>query len=239
MNSQASKQIRKFPYIATVLLVIGVGVLVSLGMWQLQRLEWKQNILQSIAVEQFVNAQEVQLDASIIEDAAGDQYPYKRGYVDGVFVSSDPVFIGPRTHDGNVGFHAILPFRFVDGSAIFVNLGWIEDKDNLRPVYRRLVRLQGHVKDGRGVSRFVPQNTPETDNWFRADVNDLALHYGIDAPLPLIFYSEVPGLMGGVLPHDPKVEINNNHLQYAIFWFIMAAVMIAVYVLRFFWFKSS
>ena len=77
---------------------------------------------------------------------------------------------------------------------------------------------------------FTPDNQPDENVWYWVQLDAMAARAGVP---PLPFYVEAgPAANPGGLPIGgrPVVELANNHLQYAITWYGLAAGLLAVYV---------
>ena len=81
---------------------------------------------------------------------------------------------------------------------------------------------------------FIPDNEPEANRWFW---RDLAGHDAFDVPrrragvAPFFLEAEKSDMPGG-WPEggQTRLELPNNHLQYAITWFLLAGALVVIYV---------
>ncbi len=213
---------------ATVTAVILVGFMVGLAVWQLQRLEWKTNLLAEM------NAHMAAAPVPMPE-TLGDKkdWEYRRVTLAGTFDYTHEFLIQPRTLDGRVGYHIVVPFKRASGGTVLVNRGWIADeflKTAQRP--QGIVQIEGILQYPEK-NAFTPDNNPAKNNWFWADTAAMGDAAGIKgvAPALVVIAAKTPGVYptGGRL----TIDIPNDHKQYAIFWFSMAGV------LAFIWFLSQ
>jgi len=228
--------IRLRPRLVPTLFTVPVLLMcIALGVWQLQRLEWKRGLIAERAAA--VAAQPVQLPQTLAEARAMEFRPVVD---DGVFLNDREIFVGATDPRGRAGFHVLTPLREPDGRIVFVNRGFIhsERKD---PATRAGGQLTGTVHIS-GLLRlppeakpnwFLPDNRPDLNYWFWIDLPAMAavarLAPGDIAP----FYIDAdatpnPGgwPQGGVTPLD----LPNDHLQYAIIWFSFATALAVIYV---------
>lgn len=227
----------RLPFWGTVLTITGVCVLCSLGTWQMARLQWKQSLIQVIEAEYALDASEV----SLSEDALVKAVLFKRGHIAGVYQHDKEIKISSRVHKSVPGYHIVTPFILDNGASILVNRGWIPIEAERGDDYA-VARAQGRVVLVGGMraphkpSSFVPQNKPERDVWYRLDIEQVADVKGMSTVSPNIFYVEQRAQKSGeaypIIQHA-RLKLNNNHAQYAIFWFTMAFMMCVVYVFRF------
>lgn len=214
---------------ASILTFAAVCILVSLGVWQVRRLEEKTAFIR-------------QMDAAY---AAPQNHGARRGDTEGqaqvfgrfegVFLTDKAFSFGTKVRDGQPGADLIVPLRTAEGD-VLVNLGFVDlsfDRKSLGELANRSVWVEGLARKS-SWNRFTPQNQPERDIWYRLDIPEIARAKGLERPWALAVYAErASHLLPQGLPNNTRFYPNNNHLQYALFWFAMAGVLVAVYVLRF------
>lgn len=193
-------------------------ILCALGFWQVQRLEWKANLLQKI--EARMEAPAVTLPADIPDP---EEWEYRRVTVSGRVLAGREFLLKPRVRNGKAGYHRIVPLQTDRGHFVFANLGW---SDEVPPA-----PLASYLSlDGLVIipvrARFTPENNPEKNEWYWADIPAMARAAGltVEQARPLLV----------VAGQEAAPEIANNHLHYAIFWFTMAFAVIAIFFIRFF-----
>ncbi len=233
----------RFPFWATVFMLLGVAVLCGLGVWQLERLEWKRTLLRAVEAEYEVDASQVQLSPADFEIMGSG---FKRGFLTGVYRHEHEVFIQARTHEGVPGYHLLTPFQVggFDGSVVLVNRGWVpierempQDGVVVRPP--GAVTVVGMVRRPPEDNMFVPENRPDQGQWYRIDLRQIAKAMGEGGFLSHMLYVETEdgvayeGASSYPVSAAGAVHLNNNHAQYAFFWFTMAAILVFMYVLRF------
>ncbi|HSK39928.1 MAG TPA: SURF1 family cytochrome oxidase biogenesis protein, partial [Arenibaculum sp.] len=127
------------------------------------------------------------------------------------------------------------PLDRPDGATVLVNRGWVP-VDRLDPATRAAGQPAGTVSV-RGVARvprpqawMEPDNEPSANIWYWIDADAMAAHAGRPVAPVVVEAGEAenPGRLpvGGVT----RVAIPNNHLQYVVTWYSLAAVLIAIYV---------
>ena len=228
--------LRKPPIIATVLTIMGIAVLCTLGTWQLQRLEWKEGLLARIALE---TSYETVIPASDIETLAysSDKNLYKRGTIYGRFTGQTR-YLMPRTHEGKSGKNVIAPFITDNNQFIIVDLGWLPfDHEGINKFDLNRTALQGVLRRPDGKNWLTPANDDASGIWYAIDFDDLGQGFvpqGYNV-MPAVFYSEgdLPFAHDGLIAHTAGWQPPNNHLSYAFFWFIMAGVLAVIFALRF------
>jgi len=225
---------QRYPFWATVLTIISVCILCALGVWQLGRLHWKTALLAHMAVEAARPAVPVSVDQ--LEET----WDMRRGKVQGVFDHAHEMALAPRTYDGQTGYHILTPLITKGGSVMIVNRGWVplDKKDQkARPesLIAGSVSITGTFRKPQPDNIFVPMNRPQDGAWYRMDLADMARYLGGQKLPSVVLYADPDGNNASRLPIAAATtpQIANNHLQYAIFWFAMAVVLVGVYIARF------
>ena len=205
-------------FITLLLLILAEIVLINLGLWQVQRLEWKNNIIADIEAQENTDATNTSIDLNSAQ-------PFQRGTIDGFLSGATPVIITPRTHDGDVGGHVILPFMVDNGPPVLVNLGWVADNEATQIPDLTPRRLTGHFREIEDKGHFTPANRPQQNLWHSINLSQLQSYFDVNQDFyPLVFYVEQPAI-GNIIPFDGLPMPRNKHQQYAIFWFFMAGLL--------------
>jgi surfeit locus 1 family protein len=217
------------PSLATL---AGLIVLVALGTWQVERLQWKESLIAQ-RTAQLAAPPEV-LPARSGEWAAWD---FRKVSTSGRFRHDLEQLFGASTHEGRLGHHVLAPLVRADGSALLVDRGWIP-ADRAHPATRREGQVDGPVAVT-GIARyrgddapgwFTPANRPENLMWFSYDLPALEQALGL-ALLPVVVEADGRPNPGGLpIGGQTRVELPNNHLQYAITWYGLALTLLGVYV---------
>lgn len=203
-------------YIFPVLIgILGCAILISLGLWQLRRLDWKETMLAEI--QSRIDAPAVPLPGSV--DPSMKYMPVEvAGTTTGAEID---VLSGSKEQGG--GYQIVSRFITDDGRAIMVDRGFVpqEDRHVERGPTRLTIRGNLHWPDERGSSTPAP-NLAE-NIWFARDVPAMA--ETLDTQPILVVANAVQGDAQGVQPIPVAIEgIPNNHLSYAAQWFMIAAV---------------
>lgn len=214
---------KKWPTVATLTMFV---LLEALGIWQIQRLHWKEALLQQI--HDRMAQKPVPLPETIDNP---DLWEYRRVTLAGEFLSDQTTLIKPRTLDGRVGYHMYTPFRRASGGIVFINRGWISD-DLIAKATRpqAMMQVEGIVQTPHQ-STFTPDNVPEKNDWYWPDLTAMAHTSQLDDPLPVVV--NIAERQPDTYPAGGQVRVDlpNDHRQYAIFWFTMSMVLLVIYFL--------
>ena len=216
-----------------------LAVALGLGFWQLERREWKRDILDRIATNQA--APPMTLDELVKGDPL--RHEYGRVRIAGAFLHDREFFLAARSLKNKVGVHVVTPLRTDDGRVVLFDRGWLpsEMKDPARRAASQpggRVELAGIVRRTQERRQFAPENAPDRNIWFHVDTPTMRRMAGAPAdPVLDRFFLEADGAPNpGGLPvgGQTRLDIPNDHLQYAITWFLIALSLVGVY-LAFHW----
>lgn len=209
----------------------GFALLCSLGIWQVQRLHWKERLIDQLgarAAAAPVGLAEAEAALNRGEDIEFLKLRFSATYL----FDTEKTMIS--TIDGGPGFTVITPAVTADGRAVLVDRGQVPPerlKDYGRP--QGEVEVTGVVRQYRnGQARFDPDNDPAANQWYWWDIPAMLkaskLAPGIKA-LPVVVQL-LPGSAAAddPRPPEPRANLTNNHLGYAITWFGLALALLAV-----------
>jgi surfeit locus 1 family protein len=213
-------------------------VLLGLGSWQLERLHWKQALIAERAAA--LTSAPVPLPTSRAEAAPLEFHPVR---VSGEFLNDREFFLGASSDGGTTGFHVITPLRLADGSLLLVNRGWIPGE--LKDPAKRAAGQLGRTVTLDGLLRLptkgwpswldwaLPANDCGKNYWFWIDIPAMAGCAGMARLLPFtVDAGPAPNPGGFPRGGTTRLALPNDHLQYAITWFVLACVLAVIYVLH-------
>lgn len=232
--NQPSKVPRSSASKGMAIAFIGFAILfagfTALGVWQVQRLFWKLDLIEQ--VETRVGAAPTAAPAPTVAiTAADDQYRHVR--VSGRFDHSKETLSMAVTEMGP-GFWVLTPFKTDQGFSVLINRGFVAP-DFKDPAKRRDGQLEG-VQSVTGLLRmsepeggFMRTNDPVADKWYSRDVAAIASARQVVDPVAQYFIdadaSDVVWPRGGMT----VIKFTNNHLVYALTWFGLAAMSVFGY----------
>ncbi|HSC19559.1 MAG TPA: SURF1 family protein [Rhizomicrobium sp.] len=204
----------------------------ALGMWQLQRLQWKLALIAQ--VNRNLNAPAIPVERALARSST--DAPYRRVVLIGRFDHSKEAYVFGTDANGAPAYHVITPFTLDDGRKLLVDRGIVPER--LRdPRKRRAGLLQGEqritgvwrIPDAPGV--FAPASNIRQRIWYARDVRGLVEADHIRVAAPAIVEADAkPNPGGWPKGGQTVVSFRNDHLQYAITWFGLAAVTVGGWV---------
>jgi surfeit locus 1 family protein len=220
-----------------VFALIAFGILMGLGTWQLQRLQWKNDIVARI--EARVHAEPVQPPAvSEWARLSSSDYEYTRVRLRGRFDHAREVLIfRPSGGAGNQpGFHVLTPLVLSrTAGTILVNRGFVPDALKA-PSSRSAGQIDGDVeitgllRAPEARSTFTPPDEPARGLWFTRDPTAIGKHLAIKGAAPFSIDADArPNPGGWPRGGETVVKIRNDHLAYAMTWYGLAVTLLAVF----------
>nr|OQO11398.1 hypothetical protein B0A51_15533 [Rachicladosporium sp. CCFEE 5018] len=201
----------------------------GLGCWQVQRLEWKTEIMARF--EDRLVREPLPLPP-VVDPSAIKDFDYRRVYAKGVLRHEKEMLVGPRLHDGKDGFLVVTPLdrrgEFPDSevnTTVLVNRGWIpasmaDPRTRPEGLPIGVTTVEGLLREPWKRNLFTPVNKPEEGKFYFPDVAEMAAHAGAQGvwveetmrnDLLESYRREEKGIPIG---RAPEVNLRNNHGQY-------------------------
>lgn len=200
--------------------VTGTAILIGLGVWQVNRLAWKRDVVAEI--ERRIAADPVALPAHPDPDA--DKYLPVR--VSGR-IGDEELHVLVSIKRIGPGYRVIAPFETGTGRRILLDRGFVpsEEKDAARSVGEMTVT--GNLHWPQEIDAYTPDTEFDANIWYARDVPAMAAALGAEPVLLIARSATGPDVTP--LPVDTR-GIPNDHLQYAITWFSLALIWAAMTV---------
>jgi len=217
--------------------LVALPILIGLGVWQLQRLAWKESLIVSISEGLGHAPVPLEQPGDSWKGLAGKEYwPVT---VVGRFRHEDERRLFAT--DGNtMGWHIYTPLETRGGKLVFVNRGFVPDALK-EPASRAAgqiageVTVQGLVRKPGVRGWFEPDADRARNVWYWRDLQGMTAALGSDADrarmLPLFVDAAAEPANPGGWPKGgvTRLDIPNRHLEYALTWFGLAATLLAVF----------
>ena len=209
----------KNKFLFSVFVYFIILILLSLGFWQLYRLNWKLNLLSEI---------DSSLRNDPVEFSKVDKKNYLRIKTSGIVDFNKQIYLYNLNESGKPGFEVINPI-IINNENYLINRGWIpfdkKDKPEINLINER--NIIGTLKLQHKASTFKPENDINKNYWFTLNREDIFKYTGKKFSDYIIY------LNGDYKLPKPKVitaNISNNHKKYAITWFSMAISILLIYL---------
>lgn len=221
----------KFSVVTLGVVVLAVGVLCGLGVWQVKRLQWKTELLHRIQALQYAPAEPLNVALNHLE--AGRDVDFIR-----VTTACEPAPPAPPARvytvsDAGPGWRPIVLCRLKVGpySAVLLDLGI--EPDAARATDGPLTapaQLTGVLRIPPGHRPFMATPDGEAGEFGWRNVKAISAYLGAPGAAPVFLMLEKPAAAQGIQPQPAPVDIPNNHLGYALTWFGLAAALVGVYI---------
>ncbi len=200
-----------------MLWVAAIVGLLWLGTWQVHRRVWKLDLI--ARVDARIHAAPLAAPAGATKD---DEY--RRIAATGSFVAGKDSFVQAVT-DRGPGWWVMTPLRISGGTTILINRGYVPDRRAVpTPGSVRITGLLRLTEPGGG---FLRRNDPAGDHWYSRDVKAIAARRGLGKVAPYFIDADTVNAPGQPIGGLTVIAFPNNHLVYAITWYVLAVMAAA------------
>ncbi len=216
-----------------IILLASFVTLIFLGTWQIQRLEWKNEIINKLNAEYAKNPSDNIFTFQELQQIPEDELDIRYGNIKGEFIYDKEILMGPHAHKKEISYKVITPMKLTNNNYIFVQRGWLKqtDKDKLTEAQNRpkgIISLTAIFRTPEWNS-FTPNNSPENNIWMKLDIDEIAQAKEIQSIAPVIAYTEKSSKDFGLIQIETTKQYpRNNHKQYALFWYGMALILFII-----------
>jgi cytochrome oxidase assembly protein ShyY1 len=216
------------------LTLAGLALFIGLGTWQLNRKAWKEALIDTLSY---------QLSASPIDlpppgkwhSWTADNSEFTRVRFRAEFAGAPDALVfssGSQIRDDakGLGYFVFSPAKLPNGQQVVVNRGFVPSKSY--PAASGVQEIVGVIRFPESPSWFVADHDAAGEVWTVRDPRAMAKFKGWGPVAPFYIEQESPVPPGG-LPHPAplRVQLRNEHLQYAITWYGLAVVVVVMFVI--------
>ena len=206
-------------FLFSVFVFVIISLLITLGSWQIIRLNWKLSLISEI---------ENSLTRSPIELSKNKNKNFLKIKASGKIDYDKQIYLYNLNEKGKPGFEVINPV-LIDTKNYLINRGWIQfDKKGTAEIINPDEKnIFGTLKKQNKANRFKPENDIEKNYWFTLNRDDIFAYTGKNFSEYIIY------LDGNYQTPKPKkitANISNNHKKYAITWFSLAISILILYL---------
>lgn len=209
-------------------------VLVSLGFWQLDRADEKRLIEEEL--QQAQQKAPLQINNSLDQDLI--KQIYRPATANGYFDGQHQFLHDNKTHQGKPGYHVLTPFILKDTkTAILVNRGWIPYQGHRDKIQD--IRIDVDIRDIEGAIKkpgktILLNDEPQSSGIYPLTIQAIALET-MATPLeysflPVMLELDKADQAGFTREWQPYYGSIGKHNGYAIQWFLMAAILLFLYI---------
>jgi surfeit locus 1 family protein len=201
-------------------------MLVSLGIWQINRLAWKEAMLASIAQAERAPPVPLPTAPSAFEKVFVTGTPDLRS----LSLFGDDV---RTTATGNTinGGELLVVLRRTGARPILVDLGWMPYEDFGRATLPAALSVSGFAQAPERANSFTPKDDPADHQFYLLDPARIGPQLGVPDLAPFVLVAMgAPPARGWPEPAANLPRPPNDHLQYALTWFGLAGVLLAQFL---------
>ena len=209
----------KYKFLFSVFVFFFIFVFLSLGTWQIIRLNWKLDLI-------------TQINNSLENEPVSLTQAEKKNFLkiktSGKIDFNKQIYLYNLNQEGKPGFEVLNPI-LINEENYLINRGWIpfEKKDTSEINKINQEEITGILKIQNKANYFKPANDIEGNYWFTLNRDDIFEYTGKSFSQYIIYLSgdyKIP------LPIKISADISNNHKKYAITWFSLAISILLIYL---------
>jgi surfeit locus 1 family protein len=215
--------------------LVALCILIGLGVWQVERKAWKEGVINRIVTES--RAAPIAPPTAEAWDPAME---FRHVRIAGHFLNDKETLVhglaaGETPGRALQGYYVVTPFVRDGGGVVLVNRGFVPTElkaqaDRKTGLIEGQTEVTGILRGSEARTMFVPAPDPARGEWFNRDVAGIAAARGLTDVAPYLIEADaVPGQTTWPRGGQLRVDLPNNHLQYAFTWFGIAACLVGVF----------
>lgn len=218
----------RFPVILTVVAVALLGVLLGLGVWQVQRMQWKEGLIAG------AEAAAGQPPLPLEEALKLEKPEFRRVLLTCRGLAAAPFVELQSIENSDAGVRLVSACAVEGGPTLLVDRGFVSAEISARPPVNAAdtmpVVVTGVLRRAPAPSALTPP--PAEGRFYGRDAEAMARALKVEGPIsPFTVFATTSTNpdWAALKPSAPPAAFTNNHLGYALTWFGLAAALIAFY----------
>ena len=209
--------------------LVTICFLLLLGYWQIQRLEWKTNIINSVEKNYMLK-----LEKFPFEGGTDKEFEFMQVELKGFFIKEKLMYFFKSNLNGMSGFEIVLPLKTEDAKYVYVILGWIpydfKEKFNLDFIdANKEFIVNGALIYSKERKPLIPDNEYVASIWYLLNTDEMDNFHKIESSSYILKITDQNKFENLLIEFEPS-NIRNNHLQYAVTWFLLSIVILIMYI---------
>lgn len=220
----------RFPFVLTILAVALLGVLLALGVWQVQRMQWKEGLIDGAEAAAGLPP------LPLAEAFKVDNPEFRRVILTCRGLGAAPYVELQSIENSDAGVRLVSACR-PEGmeETLLVDRGFVSADISARPTVNAddtmPVVITGVLRRAPAPSALTPP--PAQGRFYGRDAEAMARALKVEGPIsPFTVFATTSTNpdWAALRPSAPPAAFTTNHLGYALTWFGLAAALIAFYV---------
>ncbi len=224
------KPYNKFTVFTCLLVGAVFALLISLGIWQLIRLQEKKSLLNQL--QEAINMPPKELTAN--------QALYSKVKVKGKFLEGNNIYLYRRHNfmgSSSAGYYLLTPFQTSSNKIIIAARGWFTEQDKAQ-----ISNIKNHGLEEEIIGLLLPSEKKlflipaydmRSNIYFSLELSTVAKQLNLNIEnFYLLLSSPLPGdaidLLKPFPPLKELIHLRNNHLEYALTWFGLALGLLII-----------
>lgn len=209
------------PFFISLILILTTFLL---GIWQLQRLSWKDSLINHFDELKTSLA----IDLSLVERKEFVKIKSK-----GIINRNNKIFFPAKTYNGNVGLRLASEFISENGDIFLIDEGWFNNSKleyfkNNNDIFEE--NIVGYLRFPRESKLFTPKNDLDKNEWYTYDLDEISNFFSSSVNQILFIKKLSMNKENFLVPSTHNHQFRNNHLQYAITWFCMSLAFFIMFI---------
>lgn len=231
--------------IFNIFILASIAGCINLAFWQLDRMAWKQNLIDQVNKFENQPPEEFALESL---DQKNDLY--KKVMLFGTYLHDQEILLAAKyfseaREKNKIGYHVITPFLTTKNIVLFINRGWIPEdlkSPESRPDSQYQVNadtvIEGRIRKNQGQAPwYLPQNMPDKNIWFWIDLPEMKRKLEEKSGrknIKQVLIQQTNLVTANnfeyPIPVSDKIEFHNQHLMYVITWFSLAVIIFIMWL---------
>ena len=209
--------------------LVTICFLLLLGYWQTQRLEWKTNIINSVEKNYMLKLEKFPFEGGIDKE-----FEFMQVELKGFFIKEKLMYFFKSNLNGMSGFEIVLPLKTEDAKYVYVILGWIpydfKEIFNLDFIdTNKEFVVNGALIYSKERKPLIPDNEYVASIWYLLNTDEMDNFHKIESSSYILKITDQNKFENLLIEFEPS-NIRNNHLQYAVTWFLLSIVILIMYI---------
>ena len=225
--------------LTSLLTLVFLCLFVSLGLWQLDRAEYKSNLYSDFQDRQASPA--INLDQAANNKADKKELVWRHVNASGEFLEQYQILLDNQVYDTYAGYFIYTPFKLANSNnVVLVNRGWLKANADraVSPAFELTngeVKITGVVKETPKTGLLLKELPPEKVNETtyrvqKLEIEELSALTKVDL-LPYILRLEPESEHGYTRKWRLPGSDESKHHGYAFQWFAFAVALMVIYLL--------
>ena len=176
----------------------------------------------------------LKLEKFPFEGGIDKEFEFMQVELKGFFIKEKLMYFFKSNLNGMSGFEIVLPLKTEDAKYVYVILGWIpydfKEKFNLDFIdANKEFIVNGALIYSKERKPLIPDNEYVASIWYLLNTDEMDNFHKIESSSYILKITDQNKFENLLIEFEPS-NIRNNHLQYAVTWFLLSIVILIMYI---------